>query len=116
MAAWCLSKREISNTGGSLTIFGLCKRINLTPKGILIAGSSIRRKPSMPADDITISLELPGFKVTQLTSEPDGYVMWVEPTSYGAVCPRCGRTSADYHDGSERTVWDLPLLGYPVYL
>jgi hypothetical protein len=28
----------------------------------------------MPADDITISLALPGFKVTQPTSEPDGDV------------------------------------------
>jgi transposase len=70
----------------------------------------------MPADDITISLELPGFKVTRQTSEPAGYVIWVEPTAYGAVCPRCGRASADYHDGYERTVRDLPILGRPVYL
>ena len=70
----------------------------------------------MPADDITISLELPGFKVTQQTSEPDGSMIWVEPTAYGAVCPRGGRASADYHDGYERTVRDFPILGRPVYL
>ena len=70
----------------------------------------------MPADAITISLALPGFRVTQPTSEPDGYVIWVEPSSYGALCPRCGRASADYHDGSARTVRDVPILGYPVYL
>ena len=35
----------------------------------------------MPADAITISLPLPGLQVTRPTSEPDGDVMWVEPTS-----------------------------------
>jgi len=70
----------------------------------------------MPADDITISLELPGFKVIRQTSEPDGSMIWVEPTAYGAVCPRCGRASTVYHDGYERTVRDFPILGRPVYL
>jgi transposase len=70
----------------------------------------------MPADDITISLELPGCKVTQQTREPDGYRFWVDPTAYGAVCPRCGRASADYHDGYERTVRDFPILCRPVSL
>lgn len=69
----------------------------------------------MPADDITVSLELPGLQVTRQTSEPDGYMIWVEPTAYGAVCPRCGRASTDYPDGYERTVRDFPILGRPVY-
>ena len=75
-----------------------------------------RKEASIPADDITISLELPGFTVTRQTREPDRYVIWVESTAYGAVCPRCGRASTDYHDGYERTVRDFPILGRPVYL
>jgi transposase len=70
----------------------------------------------MPADNITISLELSGFTVTRQTSEPDCYVIWVESTAYGAVCPRCGRASVAYHDGYERTIRDFPILGRPVYL
>jgi transposase len=70
----------------------------------------------MPADDITISLELPEFKVIRQASEPECYVIWVEPTAYGAVCPCCGRASADSHDGYERTVRDFPILGRSVYL
>ena len=30
--------------------------------------------------------------------------------------PPLGPASADYHDGSARTVRDVPMLGYPVYL
>lgn len=70
----------------------------------------------MPADDITISLALPGGTVTRQSSEPDREVIGVEPTAYGAVCPRCGRASADAHDGSERPVRDFPILGRPVSL
>src|SRR5262245_10816760 len=70
----------------------------------------------MAADDVTISLGLPGFRVTQQRVEPARYDIWVEPTAIGAVCPRCGQPSMAYHDGYERTVRDLPILGRPVYL
>ena len=70
----------------------------------------------MTADDITISLGLPSFRVTQQRVEPERYDIWVEPTVPGAVCPRCGQPSTAYHDSYERTVRDLPILGRPVYL
>jgi transposase len=70
----------------------------------------------MAADDVTISLGLPGFRVTQQRVESERYDIWVEPTATGAVCPRCGQPSMAYHDGYERTVRDLPILGRPVYL
>jgi transposase len=40
----------------------------------------------------------------------------VESTASGAVCPRCGQPSTAFHDGYERTVRDLPILGRPVYV
>ena len=70
----------------------------------------------MATDDITISLELPGYRVTQQRLAAKRYDIWVEPTATGAVCPRCGQPSTAYHDGYERTVRDLPILGRPVYL
>jgi transposase len=70
----------------------------------------------MAADEITISLGLPGYRVTQQRLEAACYNIWVEPTATGAACPRCGQPSTAYHDGYERTVRDLPILGRAVYL
>jgi transposase len=70
----------------------------------------------MAADEITISLGLPGYRVLQQRLESGRYALWVESTASGAVCPRCGQASTAYHDGYERPVRDLPILGRPVYL
>ena len=50
----------------------------------------------MAADNVTISLGLPGFRVTQQRIEPERYDIWVESTATGAVCPRCGQPSTAY--------------------
>ena len=70
----------------------------------------------MAADEIIISLGLPGYRVTQQRLDTKRYDIWVESTASEAVCPRCGQASTAYHDGYERTVRDLPILGHPVYL
>jgi transposase len=70
----------------------------------------------MAADEITISLGLPGYRVPQQHLDAKRYDIWVESTASGAVCPRCDQPSAAYHDGYARTVRDLPILGRPVYL
>jgi transposase len=70
----------------------------------------------MAADAITISLGLPGYRVTQQRLDAKRYDMWIEPTASGATCPRCGQPSRAYHDGYERTVRDVPILGHPVSL
>jgi transposase len=70
----------------------------------------------MATNEITISLGLPGYRVTQQRLDPKRYDMWVEPTASAATCPCCGQLSISYHDGYERTVRDLPILGRPVSL
>lgn len=70
----------------------------------------------MAADEITITLGLPGYRVTQQHLDAARYDIWIEPTASGATCPRCGQPSRAYHDGYDRTVRDLPILGRPVYL
>ena len=69
----------------------------------------------MAADDVTISLGLPGFRVTQQRVAPARYDIWVEPTAPEAVCPHRSQPSSAYHDSYERTVRDLSILGRPVY-
>jgi transposase len=70
----------------------------------------------MAADEITISLGLPGYRVTQQRLDAKRYDIWVESTASEAVCPGCGQPSTAYHAGYERTGRDLPILGRPVYL
>jgi transposase len=69
-----------------------------------LKGALFRKDTFILADTITISLRLPGCKITRLTSELDQYVIWVESTAQGAMYTHCGRASTDYHDGYKRTI------------
>jgi transposase len=70
----------------------------------------------MAADDLTIPLGLPGYRVTPQCLETEHYAIWVAPTALRAVCPRCGQSSRAYHDSDERTVRDFPILERSVSL
>ena len=44
----------------------------------------------MAADEIIISLGLPGYRATPQRLDPTRYDIWVASTASEAVCPRCG--------------------------
>jgi transposase len=75
---------------------------------------SLNKEFPMAADEITISLGFPGYRVTEQRLDTKRYAIWIAPTATGAICPRCGQPSMAYHDGDDRPVRDLPILGRPV--
>ena len=63
----------------------------------------------MDGQDIRISLDLPGVRVTGQRQGAGGIEVWVERAARTAPCPGCRREVAKVHDRRPRRKRDLPL-------
>jgi len=70
----------------------------------------------LKSNSIIVNIGLPEFRVTSYKRTKTGYEIWFEKRLDFGICPICGHPTTSYHDGYERTVQDLPIMGTAVFL